>query len=370
VLTNTVPHYRVDFFRALCRRRPGVVVLHSTTVTSDGLVESADLPFPNEHVPRWSVGRAYLQSALHCLRARDFGVIVAGLELKNLTGFLLWVGSRLTGQRFVWWTHGYNVHETGRGLKFAIDRAVKTFLLKRADRVLLYTDHNKGELVRRGVAEGKITVLNNALNEGPFRAALSAVTEADRRRVALETRASAHTVAFVGRLTREKEPLAFVEVCADLARRLPDLRALVIGAGDQRDAMGRKAQDLGLDEHVFFLGTINDPVLLAPYLAETDLFVLPGAVGLTVVQGMICGIPTATLAGAAHSPEVAYLRDDETGYLASDLTDLARWAREMLSDEARKAAMNRHCLETVDREVNLGAMVDSFVAGLPGAPAR
>lgn len=74
----------------------------------------------------------------------------------------------------------------------------------------------------------------------------------------------------VGRLTRQKDPLAFVEIARILADRLPGVRALWVGDGELRPAMEQRIAELGLDACVSVTGWLTD---VRPYMAAADVVV-------------------------------------------------------------------------------------------------
>jgi glycosyltransferase involved in cell wall biosynthesis len=77
-------------------------------------------------------------------------------------------------------------------------------------------------------------------------------------------------VVGVGRLTPQKDPLAFVELAGELRRRVPGLRAIWVGDGELRRTMEERIVDLDLQECVSIAGWLED---VRPYLAAADLFV-------------------------------------------------------------------------------------------------
>lgn len=89
-------------------------------------------------------------------------------------------------------------------------------------------------------------------------------------------------------------------------RRDPDVLLLIGGAGPLRRGLAALAHDLGLEEHVRFLGFVSD-VDLPRFYAAADAFVLPTRAlegfGLVTVEALACGTPVlGTPVGA--TPEI------------------------------------------------------------------
>lgn len=75
----------------------------------------------------------------------------------------------------------------------------------------------------------------------------------------------------VGRLTAQKDFLTLIQAFAELARRDPRPRLMILGEGQDRPHLERAVASHGLAERVALPGSVADPF---PYLARAQLFVL------------------------------------------------------------------------------------------------
>ncbi|MEC5385515.1 glycosyltransferase family 4 protein [Uliginosibacterium sp. H3] len=79
--------------------------------------------------------------------------------------------------------------------------------------------------------------------------------------------------------------------------QLPDprMRLLIVGQGPQREALGQKVRELGLEARVHFAGEQKNVV---PWLQALDVFALPSyaneGVSQAVMQAMLVGLPIVT----------------------------------------------------------------------------
>jgi len=119
-------------------------------------------------------------------------------------------------------------------------------------------------------------------------------------------------------------------------RRSIDARLLLIGDGPEfgrtRDLVG----ELGLADHVRFVGVVDE---VAPLLAAADLLLLPSeteSFGLVALEAMASGVPVVA-SRVGGIPEV--VEHGVSGYLApvGDVDAMADFSLRILSDcEARK----------------------------------
>jgi glycosyltransferase involved in cell wall biosynthesis len=78
------------------------------------------------------------------------------------------------------------------------------------------------------------------------------------------------TIIAIGRLTRQKDPLTFVELANALRIRVPNLRAVWVGDGELRPAMEERIALHGLESCVTITGWLED---VRPHIAAANLFV-------------------------------------------------------------------------------------------------
>ncbi|MDG1380987.1 MAG: N-acetyl-alpha-D-glucosaminyl L-malate synthase BshA, partial [Flavobacteriales bacterium] len=115
-----------------------------------------------------------------------------------------------------------------------------------------------------------------------------------------------------------------IQTFAKIAAARP-ARLMMVGDGPDRPAAERLARELGVAEHVAFLGKLKNPL---EALAIADLFLLPSeseSFGLSALEAMACGVPVvATEAGGL--PEV--IRHGVSGMLApiGDVETMAKHA--------------------------------------------
>jgi glycosyltransferase involved in cell wall biosynthesis len=77
-------------------------------------------------------------------------------------------------------------------------------------------------------------------------------------------------VVGIGRLTLQKDPLAFIDLASALRRHVPGIRALWVGDGELRDVVEQRISALDLESCVTITGWLED---VRPYLAASDVFV-------------------------------------------------------------------------------------------------
>ena len=100
------------------------------------------------------------------------------------------------------------------------------------------------------------------------------------------------TVLFVGRFVPRKGGQVLFGALADIAKRIPDLRVLIVGDGPLEPWYRRLARASGVD--VRFLGALSNREIPRAY-RTADVFVAPStgqeSFGIVHLEAMACGVP-------------------------------------------------------------------------------
>ncbi len=123
-----------------------------------------------------------------------------------------------------------------------------------------------------------------------------------------------------------------VDILARVRRRIP-ARLVLVGDGPERPRVQERAEELGVDGHVMFLGKHPS---VEELLACADVFLLPSgseSFGLAALEAMACGAPVVA-ARVGGVPEV--VPDGLGGHLLAlgDVDGMAEAVLSLVSDDA------------------------------------
>jgi L-malate glycosyltransferase len=122
-----------------------------------------------------------------------------------------------------------------------------------------------------------------------------------------------------------------IEVFAAVQKKL-SAKLLMVGDGPERPACEELARELGIDEHVRFLGKQEQ---IEDILAVSDVFLLPSeyeSFGLAALEAMAArSVVISTNAGGLSEINI----QGETGYMANvgDVAAMSKYAIDLLSDD-------------------------------------
>jgi glycosyltransferase involved in cell wall biosynthesis len=181
--------------------------------------------------------------------------------------------------------------------------------------------------------------------------------ERDETRKMLGIPGDAFTVGWIGRMTGVKRTDDVLHAFRALRDRGIGAKLCLVGDGPDRDAMERRAHDLGLMRDTLFLGYQED---VAPYYAAFDAFVLPSGnegTPVTTIEALAAGRPVvATRVGGV--PDV--VRDGEDGFLveAGDVQTLGERLATLARDESLRRRMGDAGRARVVPRYAVGRLVD------------
>jgi glycosyltransferase involved in cell wall biosynthesis len=130
-------------------------------------------------------------------------------------------------------------------------------------------------------------------------------------------RAAEPLVVFAGRHIPEKRVPAIVPAIARLRTRLPDVRALILGDGPERELVLREVRAHGLEGVVEVPGFVGTEVV-EDAIARALCLLLPSrreGYGLVVVEAAASGTPSVVVAGPDNAA-VELVTDGRNGYVA------------------------------------------------------
>jgi glycosyltransferase involved in cell wall biosynthesis len=122
-------------------------------------------------------------------------------------------------------------------------------------------------------------------------------------------------IAFVGRLSAEKNPLALVQAMPFLISNGVPAELWIVGDGKERAAIEARISELGLVGQVRLFGYRADP---AELMRECDIYVQPSfreGFGIALVEAMGCGLPPI-VTPVGGMPEI--VENDVTGWVVGD----------------------------------------------------
>jgi phosphatidyl-myo-inositol dimannoside synthase len=160
-------------------------------------------------------------------------------------------------------------------------------------------------------------------------------------------------VLTVGRLQKRKGHDMLIRALPAIRKSFRNVLYAIVGSGEEEGPLRRSVEELGLRDHVQFLGEIDDDTLIRCY-QQCDLFVLPNRTlggdiegfGIVLLEAQSCGHPV--VAGASGGTAET-MRIGDTGLVVNcdGPSPLDETIVQLLSDSAERERMGRAAREWI-----------------------
>lgn len=246
-------------------------------------------------------------------------LLIVGQESKNLSNYALQIRRALGGQRLAFFGHGRNFqakNPNGPAERF------KRFWVDKVDWWFAYTNRSAAIVCASGFPSERVTVFNNSIDTSAITRELSTISVEDRDALRLAFGGSQNIGLYVGGLYNHKRIPFLLDAARVVRARVPDFQLLVIGGGEEAGLVKDAALS---DPWIHAVGPKfgREKTLLA---SLCKVFLMPGLVGLGVLDSFAYGTPMVTTDLDYHSPEIDYLADGVNGVIVRPSDDVGAYA--------------------------------------------
>jgi glycosyltransferase involved in cell wall biosynthesis len=278
------------------------------------------------------------------IKRENIDVIHAHTRVSQVAASL---ASLMTGVPFVTTCHGY--------FKTRLRKVLDTW----GRRVIAISDAVKEHLVRDlGVSEDRVELIYSGVDVERFSGDCP-TDETDTIKRSLGLRPTP-VVGNIGRLSPVKGHKYLVEAMAGVIKKLPEAQALIIGDGDEKEALEKLASGLGIRDSVRFVSSVIDTPRM---LSIMDIFVFPSikeGLGIALLEALAAG--RACVASKVGGIE-NIIKDGSSGLLveAGDSAGFARAVVLLLEDAERRGRMGERGRNLVREKFTLDMMADKVI---------
>jgi glycosyltransferase involved in cell wall biosynthesis len=359
-----IPAYRLPVFKQLYERL-GIIVCHSESKKGSSLSSIVDHEFPTEKLKRFFYNNsvtAMVQNPLPVLRKYKPDIVIAEGAPSYLTIWLLLFFRYFFKYKLIIWSHGVKFREMNNPFR-TISGKLKHYLFNKADSLILYSEDRK-EIVAKHIQNPlKLFVAENTLDTNSLTEFYKIQVLRGKENIKKDLQwTNRYNLIFIGRLLKSKGLDTLISVFNSLPDDL-DVALHIVGDGPESRSVSLQAID---NPKIHIYGAVYEDEITSKYLFASDLMIMPGYVGLSIVHAFVFGCPIITCIGNAttgpfHSPEIEYLIDGNNGYLLNNNpAEIALKIQHVLADEKCLKQLSKNALDTIRERATLSKMIDGF----------
>lgn len=366
IVYKSLPQYRRRFYELLKARleEQGIefVLIYGQPGHSEASKkDSIELPWAHKiknSIFRLGSRELYWQPCTRLLKDTDLVIVEQASKL--LLNYWLMLQSFFGRRKMAFWGHGRNFqdHNASRSGEW-----VKAWMSRRVFWWFSYNERSAKVVKELGFPAERITAVQNAIDTRQLVQAKETWSQeklmAFKRSLGIS---SDHIGLYTGGMYPEKRLPFLLEACERIRKAVPDFHMIFIGAGVEDGRIKEAACRHGW---IHYVGPKFEEEKV-PYFMISKLFLMPGLVGLAVLDTFALGVPLVTTNVPYHSPEIEYLRDQENGVMLEDPEDVEGYAEkviELLTDDQRLMTLQQGCARA-SLTYTIEEMAERFAQGI------
>lgn len=362
IIQRTLVQYRREFFEglknALAEEGVELTLIYGKQNNDEGLKNDAVELAWSKYIPNKTLkfGNSTLvwQPCLNELKDKDLIVVESANKL--ILNYLLMIKRRFSNTRLGFWGHGRNKQDTLNS--FA--NQFKYLFLKQCDWWFAYTSGVKDFLIEKGYPQAQITNVQNAIDTQFIQQEYAQTTDLETTALKKELGIESDQVGiFCGGIYPEKRIDFLLESCLRVKQEVPDFHMIFIGSGIDATKIIQAAAQY---PWIHYVGPKfgKDRV---KYFKISALFLMPGLVGLGILDAFALETPIVTTRYEFHSPEIEYLEDGKNGLIVDNtITHYSKAVAQLLLS-AQYKQMLEYCRYSAEK-YTIENMVENFKMGI------
>jgi glycosyltransferase involved in cell wall biosynthesis len=288
---------------------------------------------------------------------RNTDLVIVEQANQNLLNYFLIFLRPFVKRKLAFWGHGRNMQIAAADIR----NKFKNLLTNKCDWWFAYTEGVRRDLVEGGFNPASITSLDNAIDTKSLVTAYTKLNDSDNERLKMQLNIeSSHIAIYCGAIYKEKRIDFFIQACDLIKEKVPDFHAIVIGAGPDQ---GKVIDATNARSWIHYIGN-KFGTEKVKYFKISSVFMMPGLVGLGILDAFAMGTPLVTTQYPYHSPEIEYLKNGVNGLMTNDdVHEYSESVVKLLTDSIVRKKLMDGCAISA-KQYTVENMVDNFATGI------
>lgn len=287
-------------------------------------------------------------------------LIILGQENRNLVNYRLQIARFFGGPRLAFFGHGRNFQSNEPD---SIKEKFKRFWLSKVDWWFAYTQNAAKDIALSGFPASSITVFNNTIDTSAIRDELASINAEETAALRMSLcDGSINVGVYIGGLYPLKRIPFLLEAARHIKSIVPDFHLIIVGGGTEAPLINEAAK---ASSWIHPLGPKfgREKTLVA---SLGKIFLMPGLVGLGIVDSFAYKLPMIATKLPYHSPEIEYLENGVNGIIIQDCNDVGEFAQEaarLLNDAEWHSKLVAGTIVSLEK-YSLASMATYFADGV------
>jgi len=264
---------------------------------------------------------------------------------------------KLSKAKLAFWGHGLN----RQAYPYSWKNSFKRIFINQVDWWFAYTRGVKKTIEECDFPKDKITVVQNAIDTVGLNNTQKTITDDERSkaRISLGLK-NGPTAIFCGRMYKEKRIPFLIKACLEIKKKIPDFQMIFIGDGKFKERILELSRS---KDWVYCLQPVAGREKLI-YFSLADLLLMPGLVGLVVLDSFVTETPIVTTNYKFHSPEIEYIKNEVNGVITeNELEAYVDKVVSLLKGKEKVEELKEGC-KLSSKKYTIEKMIENFTKGI------
>jgi len=287
-------------------------------------------------------------------------VIVQQSNSELLNYFLLLKRNIFKNIKLGFWGHGINFQAKNKN-SFA--QKLKLYLSQYVDHWFAYNKLTYEILIKNGFPKEKISILNNTIDINSEKRIFDSISEIELNNIRsfYGIKENDKIGIFCGSLYKLKRIDFLLSSLQRIKQHYPNFHFFVLGDGELRTGVENFEKNNSDWFHYVGYKTGREKQI---YLKLSDFELLPGLVGLNIIDTFYSQTPLITITNSKHSPEIIYLENNYNGIMTNDnINEYIKAVLDILTDENKLNSLKYGCAESA-KIYTIENMAENFYQGI------
>lgn len=288
---------------------------------------------------------------------RDSDLIIVEQASKYVINYLLMLKRYFGGPKLAFWGHGRDFQASANTLKEKFKHA----FINQVDWWFAYNIATVNIVKKAGFPIDHITDVQNAIDTKTLISIKSRTSQEELALLKKELNLKNDPIGiFCGGMYRKKRLPFLIDSCKMVKKRIPAFQMIFLGDGPGSNVVKSASEKYNW---IHFVGPKFDKEKVK-YFCLANVLLMPGLVGLVVLDSFALEVPMVTTDYEFHSPEIAYMKHGVNGIITkNDLTSYSNTVVDILLDQNKHQVLVKGCRESA-QEYSVEDMAQNFSEGI------